>query len=83
MSYGYQDPHYDDYSYKYVDNGNHGDNGYNEYKLYLDYTDNANWEDDEAYQPQWSEYEGGEANEHGELAHGNNRTGEDWEGGYG
>jgi hypothetical protein len=121
MSYGYQDPHYDDYSYEYVDDGNHGDNGYNEYELYSDYTepdhwepeptpfelnyhdhnnatdpteynhrtnyvydaDNANREDDETYQPQWSKYEGDETNEHGELAHGNNGTGEDWEEGYG
>jgi hypothetical protein len=109
---------YNAYSYKYIDDGNHGDDGYNEYKLYSDFAepdhweptpsepdhhnynhdtnpteynhhanckydaDNTNREDDEAYQPQWSKYEGDEANEHGELTHGDNGNGEDWEGRY-
>jgi hypothetical protein len=36
MSYGYQDPHYDNHEYEYVDDGNHGDDGYHEYEQYSD-----------------------------------------------
>jgi hypothetical protein len=109
MSYSYQDPHYDNYVYKFVDDGNQGNDDYEyEYESYSDHTEpdhckpdchnhehdtthynnhanrednanDANREVNEAYQPQWSKYKGGEASQHGELAHGNRGTGEDWE----
>jgi hypothetical protein len=40
MSYGYQDPYYDNYG----DNGNHGDDGYDEYEPYSDYVEPDHWE---------------------------------------
>ena len=120
MSYGYQDPHYDNHMYKIVDDGNQGNNECEyEYESYSDHVEPDHWESDhtpsepdhhdyehdttnynnhvncennandanqeieKAYQPRWSEYEGSEAYEHRELAHGNNGTGEDWEGEYG
>src|ERR1700729_1703036 len=36
MSYGYQDPHYDNHEYEYEDYGNHGNGDY-EYELYSDH----------------------------------------------
>ena len=120
MSYGYQDPHYDNHMYKIVDDGNQGNNECEyEYESYSDHVEPDHWESDhtpsepdhhdyehdttnynnhvncennandanqeieKAYQPRWSEYEGSEAYEHRELTHGNNGTGEDWEGEYG
>jgi hypothetical protein len=35
---------YDAYSYSYVDDGNHGDNGYDKYKLYSEFAEPDHWE---------------------------------------
>jgi hypothetical protein len=60
MSYYYEDPDYDDYSYEYVDDGNHGDDGYEPYSDEPDH-----WEiepeglDHEAHEcePDWDAFE--------------------------
>src|SRR6202167_946923 len=47
MSYGYQDPHYDNHEYEYKDYGNHGNSDY-EYELYSDHDEPDHAEPDHA-----------------------------------
>jgi hypothetical protein len=44
MSYGYQDQHYNNYEYEYTNDGNHSNNGYDEYEPYSDYGEPDHWE---------------------------------------
>jgi hypothetical protein len=36
--------HHNNYSYKHIDDGNHGDNSYHEYELYSDRGEPDHWE---------------------------------------
>ena len=61
MSYGYQDPHYNnyEYEYEYVNDGNHGNDSYeHEYEPYSDFMEPDHWEPDHTpSEPDPCEYE--------------------------
>jgi hypothetical protein len=76
MSYGYQDPHYDNHEYEYEEYGNYGDDGYNEYEPYSDHDEPDHYEPDHT-PPDHYDYE--HDTDPTDYAERENETGAEWE----